>query len=226
MNKKIIALVLAAAACINLTACTSQTEATAAVQTEAAAVTETAEVSEAAETTAETAEEAAGETTAETTTMPTADENGDFLSAFDQFELTSEDLTDGVWADAIANGADDVSPQLSWEPVEGADQYVIVMVDTTAYYFIHWKAVGVTETTLDRGWAQSDYVGPYPPSGSTHTYDVYVVAIRNPLDRLRGTVNTQNPNFPSFINQIDTDADGNTGNIIAYGRLSGTYTAD
>ena len=72
----------------------------------------------------------------------------------------------------------------------------------------------------------SDYIEPYPPPGATHTYDVYVIAIRGSVDRVRGTVNTQNQNFPRFINQLDTDIDGMLGNIISYGRLSGIYTAD
>ena len=65
----------------------------------------------------------------------------------------------------------------------------------------------------------------YPPSGSTHTYDIYVVALRSPVERVRGTVDTQNPNFAQFIRGLDTDADGNTGNIISYGYLSGEFTA-
>ena len=156
----------------------------------------------------------------------TPDEDGDFLSGFEQFEVTSEDISDGVWADVIASTleGENLSPELTWEPVEGADQYIIYMVDTTAYYFIHWKAEGITETHLDQGWAESNYIGPYPPEGNPHTYDIYVIALRAPLDRMRGTLNAQNPNFPANLAAVDTDVDGNTGNIIAYGRISGTYT--
>ena len=151
-----------------------------------------------------------------------------FLPEYETFELTSEDLNDGVWNDVISNtlAGENVSPQLTWEEVDGAGYYVIYMVDTTAYYWIHWKADAVDETDLEQGWAQgSSYIGPYPPSGSTHTYDIYVVALRNPVDRVRGTVNTQNPNFAQFIRGLDTDADGNTGNIISYGYLSGEFTS-
>ena len=151
-----------------------------------------------------------------------------FLPEYETFELTSEDLNDGVWNDVISNtlAGENVSPQLTWEEVDGVGYYVIYMVDTTAYYWIHWKTDAVDETDLEQGWAQgSSYIGPYPPSGSTHTYDIYVVALRNPVDRVRGTVNTQNPNFAQFIRGLDTDADGNTGNIISYGYLSGEFTS-
>lgn len=187
-------------------------------------------------TTAEETETTAEETTPETeATQPAETEApfvlGDdgFLPEYDTFEVTSEDLVDGVWADIVSNtlAGEDLSPELSWEPVEGADHYVIYMVDMTAYYFIHWKSDAVTETNLERGWASgAQYVGPYPPSGSEHVYDIYVVALRGDVDRVRGTVNSQNPNFASFIRGLDTDADGNAGNIIAYGYLSGTFTAN
>ena len=164
---------------------------------------------------------------AETTEAFVLGDDG-FLPEYETFELTSEDLNDGVWADVISATlvGENVSPQLSWEPVDGAQSYVIYMVDTTAYFWVHWKTDGVTETDLPQGWVQgADYAGPYPPSGSTHTYDIYVVALRNDVDRVRGTVRTQNPNFAQFIRGLDTDIDGNSGNIISYGYLSGEFTA-
>ena len=193
-----------------------------------------AEPAQSVETTAEATETTAAETEA-TETEPQETEEafvlGDdgFLPEYETFEVTSADLVDGVWADVVSNtlAGEDVSPELSWEPVEGADHYVIYMVDMTAYYFIHWKSDAVTETSLEQGWASgAQYVGPYPPSGSEHVYDIYVVALRGDVDRVRGTVNSQNPNFASFIRGLDTDVDGNSGNIIAYGYLSGTFTAN
>ena len=179
-NKKIAALVLCAAALMNLAGC-SDTEAVPAAETTAASVSE-----ETTETTAVEATEQieASETTAtepEMTVVPLiADENGNLMSQFEEFELTSEDIEDGFWVDAISSSpaGDDVSPQLSWDPVDGAGQYIIYMVDISANYLIHWKAEGVTETHLDRGWADSYYFGPYPRSGLTNTYDIYVIAIR------------------------------------------------
>ena len=225
-NKKIVALVLGAAALMNLAGC-SDTEAVPAAETTAASVSE-----ETTETTAvETTEQIeASETTAiepEMTVVPLiADENGNLMSQFEEFELTSEDIEDGFWVDAISSSpaGDDVSPQLSWDPVDGAGQYIIYMVDISANYLIHWKAEGVTETHLDRGWADSYYFGPYPRSGLTNTYDIYVIAIRNPIDRLRGSLRVPNANFPLFLAYLDIDAEGNTGNIIAYGHISAQYS--
>ena len=225
-NKKIAALVLCAAALMNLAGC-SDTEAVPAAETTAASVSE-----ETTETTAvETTEQIeASETTAtepEMTVVPLiADENGNLMSQFEEFELTSEDIEDGFWVDAISSSpaGDDVSPQLSWDPVDGAGQYIIYMVDVSANYLIHWKAEGVTETHLDRGWADSFYFGPYPRTGLTNTYDIYVIAIRNPIDRLRGSLRVPNENFPLFLAYLDIDAEGNTGNIIAYGHISAQYS--
>ena len=225
-NKKIAALVLCAAALMNLAGC-SDTEAVPAAETAAASVAEETTETTAAETTEQTE---ASETTAaepEMTVVPLiADENGNLMSQFEEFELTSEDIEDGFWVDAISSSpaGDDVSPQLSWDPVDGAGQYIIYMVDISANYLIHWKAEGVTETHLDRGWADSFYFGPYPRTGLTNTYDIYVIAIRNPIDRLRGSLRVPNENFTLFLAYLDIDAEGNTGNIIAYGHISAQYS--
>ena len=144
---------------------------------------------------------------------------------YDSFEVTSESLKNGKWENDISNTnkGKNVSPELSWAPVEGAKCYAIYMVDTSMQYFIHWKAANFTETTLPKGWATSEYVGPYPPSGGKHTYDIYVFALKNDVERLKGGFNSQNEKFPSFIEAIDTDVDGNTGNVISCGYLSGTF---
>jgi len=140
--------------------------------------------------------------------------------------LTSEDLHDGVWDTVITNteNGSNVSPQLSWEPVEGAESYVIFMVDTTAVDWIHWKSEGVTETVLPRGWAsEEEYIGPYPPGG-THDYEVYVIALGKPVERVKGSFNASNLKFTENTLALDTAADGTTGNILAYGHITGTYT--
>ena len=55
-------------------------------------------------------------------------------------------------------------------------------------------------------------------------YDVYVIALKNPVERLKGSVNSQTLKMQEFIDSTDTDADGNTGNIVAIGHLSGDFT--
>lgn len=158
-----------------------------------------------------------------------ADNSDDqFVSAYPAFTVTSESLDGNIWIEACSNTEDgeNTSPELSWEPVEGATVYVIYMVDINANNFLHWKSADVTETNLPQGWApSSDYVGPYPPSGQTHQYNIYVFALRAPVERVKGSINTPAAKIQEFMDSLDTDADGNTGNIVAVGRITGNYTA-
>ena len=142
------------------------------------------------------------------------------------FQVTSEDLQDGVWNSIITNTetGSNVSPQLSWETVPDAACYVIYMTDITAGNWIHWKSNNITTTSLEQGWApEREYIGPYPPGG-THTYDIYVVAIKEPVESAIGAFNSDNPRFKQCVLKLDATADGKTGNIISYGHISGTYT--
>ena len=169
------------------------------------------------------------EAAAESAAAAAADNSGDiFVSAYPAFEVTSQSLHDGKWDEVTAYSVDgkNASPELSWEPVEGASTYVIYMIDMDTAYFIHWKSSDITETSLPEGWApSSDYVGPYPPSGVTHKYNVYVFALKNPVERVKGSIRTISPKVLEFMEALDTDANGNTGNIIAVGRVTGSYTA-
>ena len=139
--------------------------------------------------------------------------------------LTSEDLHDGVWNPAIAKTSEgSLSPQLSWEPVPGAACYVIYMVDTNVMDFVHWMSNNVTETNLPQGWApKGEYIGPYPPPFETHNYDVYVLALREPVETLKGTLDAANVFFAKNVLYLDAPAQGITGNLLGYGYLSGTY---
>lgn len=200
---------------------------------ETTAASTSAATEESATETEETTTEATTETSAETseeTTLPTETmevDKFDLLKGFDTFELESDDLVDGVWKDVISNTdkGENKSPALSWEPVEGATSYVIYMVDLDATYWMHWKADEVTETKLPQGWAEKFYVGPYPPEGQEHRYDIYVVALKNPVERVKGMNDATNDKFPEFIQSLDVDAEGNEGNIISYGHVYGTFTA-
>ena len=165
-------------------------------------------------------------------TKPVVVDSGvDYLEGYKKFELTSTDLVNGVWAAIISTArGDHSSHELSWEPVEGAAEYIVYMVDMNSpdlvvCTFLHWKASGITVTELPEGWAPStDYIGPNPGSGVTHIYEVYVVALKEPVERLKGSVRALNPKFKEFIQGLDTDSEGNTGNILAYGKISGTFT--
>ena len=141
------------------------------------------------------------------------------------FALTSENLTDGAWDPIIGkHSGENLSPQLSWEPVPGASCYVIYMVDTKVMDYMHWMSNNVTETQLPQGWAvKEEYIGPYPPPFETHNYDVYVLALREPVETLKGTFNAANVFFAKNVLYLDTPAEDITGNLLGYGYLSGTY---
>jgi hypothetical protein len=138
-----------------------------------------------------------------------------------QFDISSNDLHDGVWDTVITNNdyGKNVSPQLSWEPVEGTKSYVIYMVDTSAGNWLHWRAGNITETTLEQGSAtESEYIGPYPPSG-THNYEIYVYAMKADVEQIPGAFDSTNEGFGQFESLFDE-----SGSVIAYGHISGTYT--
>ncbi|MDY6340022.1 MAG: hypothetical protein SPL61_10380 [Saccharofermentans sp.] len=157
----------------------------------------------------------------------TDDMCGGYLDGYSTFNVTSESLTDGIWNDITSNTniGENKSPQLSWEPVEGAAVYAVYMFDTNTNGYLHWKSGGITETSLPEGWASPlDYNGPHIGHGYTHNFDIYVIALKAPVEKLKGTVNGQNKKLGEFIKELDTDKDGNTGNIISYGRISGLFT--
>ena len=156
-----------------------------------------------------------------TTTVAGAPDNSG-----DAFAVTTNSLKDGYWDEITANtvSGQNLSPDLSWEPVEGASCYAIYMVDLNTHYFLHWVQGDITETSLPQGYAGSKYyIGMYPPAGDTHVYNIYVIALKNPVDRVKGSVNGISPKFPDFITALDTDKDGNTGNIISVGKVSGKF---
>ncbi|WP_028517757.1 YbhB/YbcL family Raf kinase inhibitor-like protein [Ruminococcus flavefaciens] len=164
------------------------------------------------------------ETAAEVTTKA---EEAAFLDGLTAFDVTSENLHDGVWDSVISNtsSGDNHSPQLSWESVENAECYVIYMIDTSAGNWLHWKSNNVTLTELPEGWAgESEYVGPYPPKGAPHDYEIYVLALKKPFDEIKGWFDNTNNKFFENMELLDTDADGESGNIISYGHITGTFT--
>lgn len=176
-----------------------------------------------------TAESTADSTADSTIEAPAPDNSKDeFVSEYAAFKVTSPNLNGGKWDDKIGERAEakGVSPALSWDPVEGASCYAIYMVDLDTHYFLHWVQGDITETSLaEGGAAPGKYIGPYPEPGSTHRYNIYVIALKNPVERVKGGSNSINPKFPEFIKALDTDASDNTGNIISVGRVCGTYTA-
>ena len=151
-----------------------------------------------------------------------------------QFSVSSEDLQKGVWNDVIANTdrGENLSPQLSWDKIQEADAYVIYMIDPDGNNWLHMKSGSVVETSISRGQIRSitgqttddpSYIGPYPPAG-THHYEIYVFALRQKKDGYYGTVNVPSEGIEKIGSMIDVYENGDVGNVIAYGKISGTYT--
>ena len=210
-------LLAAAVALMMLTGCGTQTapqQSAAEPAQTSAQETEAQEVSE-AEAQAEEAPEAEA-----------AEEPAEFDPAtLQQITITSENLHDGVWDDAISNTdkGENQSPQLSWEPVDGAACYAVYMVDTTATFWLHWKSADILETNLPAGWApETEYVGPYPPSG-THEYEIRIFALKESVAEDKSQFDRSNYNFDDLVRALDEGSSG-SGNVLAYGTLAGTFT--
>lgn len=137
-----------------------------------------------------------------------------------EFEVTSEDVHGQYWDAAISHDkGDDLSPQLSWTPVEGASCYAVYMIDPDGNNWIHMKTL-TTETKLERG-AVEDYIGPYPPSGS-HRYFVYVFALREEK-KLPKKLDAPSSGIDEITSILNTGSDSDIGNVIAWGGVAGVY---
>lgn len=147
-----------------------------------------------------------------------------------KINVTSESLTaDGKWLTVI-NSTDaspagsNLSPQLSWDEVEGAGCYAVYMVDNSAGCWLHWLAKNVKVNNLSLGseLEESSYIGPYPPSG-THEYEVIVYALKTSPDEYPGVFDNNLVPLSTIEKKLDT-ADGKPGNIIGKGSITGTVT--
>ena len=142
------------------------------------------------------------------------------------FNVTSSNNNEGIWDDKITNTkyGEDLSPELTWDAVDGADRYVVIMIDGA---WLHMD-VFTTETHLDegavgRGQRGEQYVGPYPPSG-THTYSVFVFALKDEPGKVKLSFDAGGNSIDQIYGSLDKDTDGNEGNVLAFARLDGNYT--
>ena len=143
-------------------------------------------------------------------------ENATVLENLDTFEVTSEGIFYGEWIKETGAKNGNVSPELSWDKVDGATNYAVMMIDLDEGNY-HLHGYGVSDTNhLDFG-AMNEYVGPYPPS--PHNYTVYVFALKNAYDPgLR--VDKQNCDAESLFELLNKD---NPDNVISYGSVTASY---
>ncbi len=172
--------------------------------------------------------------------------HGHYDKTLDEFKekatmtVTSKDLQGGVWSDRITNTekGENLSPELSFDKVDGADYYFIYMVDESANNWVHWVADEVREEELETGANKKEYkdnpnfkyVGPYPPEGSgEHTYTIYVYAMKGKPDRdmeLEFDETSLSADY-MYYDYLSISKSGNPneyGNVIEYGYISGTYS--
>jgi|GEM_PF-318449 len=147
------------------------------------------------------------------------------FSDLPSFTVTSNDVKDGHWDPKITNTkyGDNLSPDLTWDKVEGAKSYVLFMIDGD---WLHMD-VFTTDTSLGKGAIKragrgARYVGPYPPWG-THTYSVFVFALKEDMGKVSYSFDAGGNDINKMYAELDIDPNGNSGNVIAYGRLDGNY---
>lgn len=153
-----------------------------------------------------------------------ADESKAYKDSLPVIEVTSDDAVDGAWNVDIGLKEGNLSPELTWEEVDGAGCYAVFMIDVSTNTWLMWYVI-VDTTHFDKGryTDSSEYVGPYPPGA--HDFIVYVVALKDepkissyPLDQVTGDIDDK-------LNVLNTAADGSIGNVLAYGSVKATYTS-
>lgn len=115
---------------------------------------------------------------------------------------------------ATRAGGKNQSPAVSWNAIPDAKAYAVYILDSSANYWCHWKAL-VKTTSLKQGENPGKYIGPYPPSG-THSYRIYVFALKKSPSSLPGSFDAKNS-----LNNI-TNGLGKS-NILAQGYTTVKY---
>lgn len=153
-----------------------------------------------------------------------------FDASFDgipTFEVTSSNLNDCVWDSKISNTSygENISPELTWSPVDGATNYVVIMIDSNWLHMdVFTTETSLAEGAVGRGDRGAQYVGPYPPNGTTHTYSVFVFALKDEMGKVPFAFDNGGNSIFKIFDALDIDANGNEGNVLAYGRLDGNFT--
>jgi Raf kinase inhibitor-like YbhB/YbcL family protein len=150
--------------------------------------------------------------------------------------LTSDGVGPDGWIDPRhAAEGDNLSPPLSWNEVEGAGAYALIVEDPDAPRekpFVHWVAwnipgqyTALPEGVPNQGWLESPqnmvqgrndmhepgWFGPRPPAGhGMHRYHFQLFALDGPLEL------GPEADLTTLLNAIK-------GRTIADGELVGTY---
>lgn len=140
------------------------------------------------------------------------------------FELTTTSISNGEWKTECGLKEGNLSPALSWEAVDGATKYAVVMIDITTTRWLYWYTV-VDKTELAEGEFTDPavYTGPYP--AGTHIYEIHVIALKSEPKAGSFKVDGRSGDIYSFFDYVNTASDGSVGNVLAYGTIKAPYTS-
>lgn len=174
------------------------------------------------------------------------------FSWYSGMTISSNDLQDGIWNLQLysTNNSAGLSPHLYFDPVEGADHYVVYMVDETSGSYGTWLATEIHENELftgdnltihakDTNYRYSGLM--LPTTQKDHTITVYVYALKDEPFCNFSPLFSEDSYFPcisgselynKYLNKtkernlfgISLFKDTCYGNVISYGYISGTYT--
>ena len=147
-----------------------------------------------------------------------------YMGSLPVFEVSTTSIEKNEWKQICGFKEGNKSPALSWKPVEGASKYAVIMIDTTTNNWLSWYVL-TDKTTLAEGefTDKSIYIGPYPPE--THTYELYVVALKSEPQKLSFKLDTNGGDIQSYLDKLNKASDGNVGNVLAYGTIKAPYTS-
>ena len=158
--------------------------------------------------------------------------NGSYDKSMEQYvagasmEISSEDLINGEWSYELEERA----PQIEFSEVEGAEYYVIYMVDEELYGNEVWYVDDLHSTSLDAGSSEGTYLGlTYHEDREPHVYSISVYAMAGRPDTSVVVDMYDDSSFSPlgfYYDVLNVSRRGDPsvyGNVLAYGYISGTY---
>ncbi len=158
--------------------------------------------------------------------------NGSYDKSMEQYvagasmEISSEDLINGEWSYELEERA----PQIEFSEVEGAEYYVIYMVDESLYGNEVWYVDDLHSTSLDAGSSEGTYLGlTYHEDREPHVYSISVYAMAGRPDTSVVVDMYDDSSFSPlgfYYDVLNVSRRGDPsvyGNVLAYGYISGTY---
>lgn len=146
-----------------------------------------------------------------------------YMEELQTFDVSTTSLDGDMWKKECGSRHGNVSPELSWQAVDGAGKYVVFMLDKDASNWLHMCVItdknGLKEGEYDG--KEAGYVGPYPPE--KHEYDVYVIALKEENGSIAYNMDSTGTDISEKLNKLNISQSGDTGNVISYGMIKGFY---